>query len=103
MFQSNRKGIFVDDCSRYLASRLLGKFKGNSVGEICLNDGVDGSDSVFGSDDSVVSVEKSIGSFTKFGSPCVYDCVVQYGSRALELGGLKGFSRICSDVGVEPK
>ena len=25
------------------------------------------------------------------------------GSRAVGLGGLKGFSRICSDVGVEPK
>ena len=33
MFQSNRKGIFDDDCSRYLASRLFGKFKGKSVGE----------------------------------------------------------------------
>ena len=38
-----------------------------------------------------------------FGSPCVYECVAQYGSRAVGLGGLKGFSRICSDVGVEPK
>ena len=47
-----------------------------------LNDGVDGSDSVSGSDDDVnISVEMSIGSFTKFGSPCVYECVVQYGSR----------------------
>ena len=52
----------------------------------------------------------SIASFTKFGSPCVYECVVQYGSRAVGLGGgggggvgLKLFSRICSDVGVEPK
>ena len=33
-------------------------------------DGVDGSDSVSGKDDNVVSVEVSIGSFTKFGSPC---------------------------------
>ena len=54
-------------------------------------------------DDVVVSVEISIGSFTKFGSPCVNECVVQYGSRVVRLGGLKGFSRICSDVGVEPK
>ena len=46
----------------------------------------------------------SIGPFTKFGSPCVYECVVQYGSRVeLGGGGLKGISRICSDVGVEPK
>ena len=29
----------------------------------------------------------SIASFTKFGSPCVYECVVQYGSRAVGLGG----------------
>ena len=38
-----------------------------------------------------------------FGSPCVYECVAQYGSPSVGLGGLKGFSRICSDVGVEPK
>ena len=63
-----------------------------------------GSDNVSGSDDDVVvSVEISIGSFIKFGSPCVNDCVVQYGSRDVWFGGLKGFSRICSDVGVEPK
>ena len=74
VFQSNRNGIFVDDCSRYLASRLFGKFKGKSVGEIWLNDGVDGSDNVSGRDDDVnVSVEMSIGSLTKFGSPCVYE------------------------------
>ena len=103
MFQSNRKGIYDDDCSRYLASRLFGKFKGKSVGEIWLIDGVDGSDNVSGNDDSVASVEISIGSFTKFGSPGVYECVAQYGSRAVGLGRLKGFSRICSDVGVKPK
>ena len=45
----------------------------------------------------------SIGSLTKFGSPCVNECVVQYGSRDVRFGGLKGFSRACSDVGVEPK
>ena len=33
----------------------------------------------------------------------MYECVAQYGSRAVGLGGLRGFSRICSDVGVEPK
>ena len=90
VFQSNLKGIFVDDCSRYLASRLFGKFKGKGVGGIWLNDGVDGSDNDSGSDDDVVvSVEISIGSFTKFGSPCVNEneCVVQYGSRAVRLGG----------------
>ena len=104
VFQSNLKGVFVDDCSRYLASRLFGKFKRKSVGKIWLNDGVDGSNNVSGSDDDVVvSVEISIWSFTKFGSPCVNECVVQYGSRAVGLGGLKGFLRICSDVGVEPK
>ena len=88
VFQSTLKGIFVDDCSRYLASRLFGKFKGKGVDEIWLNDGFDGSDDVCGSDnDVVVSVEISIGSFTKFGSPCVNECVVQYGSRAVRLGG----------------
>ena len=100
VFQFNLKGIFLDDCSRYLASRLFGKFRGKGVGEIWLIDGVD----VSGSDDDVVvSVEISIGSFIKFGSSCVNDCVVQYGSRDVWFGGLKGFSRICSDVGVEPK
>ena len=71
VFQSNLKGIFVDDCSRYLASRLFGKFKGKVVGEIWLIDGVDGSDNVSGSDDDVVvSVEKSIGSFIKSFTLC---------------------------------
>ena len=51
----------------------------------------------------VVSVEISMGSLTKFGSPCVNECVVQYGNRDVWFVGLKGFSRICSDVGVEPK
>ena len=63
VFQSSLKGIFVDDCSRYLASRLFGKFKLKGGGEIWLIDGVDGSDNVSGSDeDVVVSVEISIGS-----------------------------------------
>ena len=76
IFQSSLKGLFVDDCSRYLASRLFGG------GEIWLIDGVDGSDNVSGSDeDVVVSVEISIGSMIQFGSPCVNECVVQYGSR----------------------
>ena len=104
VFQSSLKGIFVDDCSRFLASRLFGKFKLKGVGEIWLIDGVDGSDNVSGSDeDVVVSVEISIGSLIKFGSPCVNECVVQYGSREVWFVGLKGFSRICSVVGVEPK
>ena len=83
--------IFDDDCSRYLASRLFGKFKEKSVGEISLKDGVDGSDNVSGNDDGVVSVEISIGSFTMFDSPCVYECVAQYGSRSVGLGGYKDF------------
>ena len=104
VFQSSLKGIFVDDCSRYLASRLIGKFELKGVDEIWLIDGVDGSDNVSGSDeDVVVSVEISIGSLIKFGSPCVNDCVVQYVGRDVWFGGLKGFSRIFSDVGVEPK
>ena len=104
VFQSSLKGIFVDDCSRYLASRLFGKFTLKGVGEIWLIDGVDGSDNDSGSDeDVVVSVEISIGSLINFGSPCVNDCVVQYGSRDVWFVVLKGFSRICSDVGVELK
>ena len=85
-------------------ARLFGKFKLKGGGEIWLIDGVDGSDNVSGSDeDVVVSVEISIGLLIKFNSPCVNECVVQYGSRDAWFGGLKGFSRICSDVGVEPK
>ena len=88
VFQSKLKRIFLDDFSRYLASRLFGKFRGKGVGEIWLIDCVDGSDNVSGSDDDVVvSVEISIGSFIKFGSPCVNDCVVQYGTRDVWLGG----------------
>ena len=69
----------------------LEKLGGKGVGEIWLIDGVDGSDNVSGSDDDVVvSVEISIGSFIKFGSPCVNECVVQYGSRDVWLGGVKG-------------
>ena len=34
VFQSNLKGIFVNDCSWYLASRLFGKVKLKGVGEI---------------------------------------------------------------------
>ena len=50
-----------------------------------------------------MSNETSIGSFTKFGSIRVKPCVIQYGSCFVVAGGIKGFSRICSDVGVEPK
>ena len=42
VFQSSLKGIFVDDCSRYLVSRLFGKFKLKGGGEIWLIDGADG-------------------------------------------------------------
>ena len=38
-----------------------------------------------------------------FGLPCVNECVVQYGGRSVVSGGLKLFSRICCDVGVEPR
>ena len=31
VFQSNLKGIFVDDCSQYLASRLFGNLKGKAL------------------------------------------------------------------------
>ena len=69
MFQSNRTGIFVD-CSLYRASRLFGKIRGENDDDIGLIDGVEGSDNDSGRDDNVVSEEISIGSFTKFGSPC---------------------------------
>ena len=50
-----------------------------------------------------VSDETSIGSFTKFGSPWVKACVIQNGRCSVVAGGLKGFSMIFADVGVEPK
>ena len=50
-----------------------------------------------------MSDETPNGSFTKFGSLLVKACVIQYGSCSVVAGGLKGFSRTCSDVGVEPK
>ena len=90
------------ECFHYPASRFVGKFEGNGVREILLKERVEGSESVSGSD-KVVSDETSIGSFTKFGSPWVITCVFQYGRCSVVAGGLKEFSRICSDVGVEPK
>ena len=43
-----------------------------------------------------------MGSFTKFCSPWENACVIQYGGRCVDGGELKGFSQICSEVGVEP-
>ena len=31
VFQSNCRGVFVDDCSWYLASRMVGKLKGRML------------------------------------------------------------------------
>ena len=84
----------------------LENFKLKGGGEIWLIDGVDGSDNVSGSDeDVVVSVEISIGLLTKFNSPCVMNVLSNMVVVMPGLGVflLKGFSRICSDVGVEPK
>ena len=47
--------------------------------------------------------EKSICSFTKFGSTRENACVSQSGRRCVDVGRIKGFSQICSEVGVEPK
>ena len=69
VFQSNLRAIFVG-CSLYLVSISCEIFKGKIDGEILLRDGVDGSDSVSGRDENVVSDEVSIGSLTKLGSPC---------------------------------
>ena len=46
--------------------------------------------------DKGVSDDRSIGSFTKFGSPGVNACFIQSGRRCVEVGGFKGISRICS-------
>ena len=93
--------LFVE-FSLYLASRFTGKFGGNSVCEIGIKEGVEGSERVSGSDKDV-SDETFIGSFFKFGSPWVKACVIQNERCSVVAGGLKGFSLICSDVGVEPK
>ena len=34
VFQSNRRGVLLDDCSRYRVSRFVEKFTGKSVGDI---------------------------------------------------------------------
>ena len=103
VFQSNRSGIFWDDCSWYRESRLVGKFRGNVDGDIWLKEGVEGKESVSGNVDSVVSNEMSVGLLTKFGSPWGYLFVNQYWGSSMVVGLLKGFSLICSDLGVAPK
>ena len=65
-------------------------------------EGVEGIDRFSGSD-KAVSDEISIDSFTKFVSPCVNDCVIQCGRRCVDVEGLNGFLRTCSDVVVDPK
>ena len=102
VLQSDRRGILLVKCSLYLSSKFVGKFGGNDVVEIWLIEGFEGSDGVSGNDRDV-SGEISTGIFTKFGSPWAKACVIQCGKRCVELGWLKGFSRFCSDVGVDPK
>ena len=94
--------MILVEFSLYLASRFVGKFGGNGVCEIWPKEGVDGSENVSCSD-KVVSDETYIGSFTKFASLWVIAGVIQYGRHSVVAGGLKGFSRICSDVRFEPK
>ena len=48
-----------------------------------------------------MSVEISMGSLNKFGSPWENACVIQYGRRWVDVRGLEGFPRIGWDVGVE--
>ena len=97
----NRRCLLLVEFSLYLASRFVGSFGRNGVCEIWVREGVEG-EKVSGSD-KVVSDETSFGSFTKFGSPWEKACVIQNGGCSVVAGGLKGFSRICSDVGVDPK
>ena len=82
---------------------LVRKLRGNVDGDIWLKEGVEERGSVSGIVDSVVLNEMSTGLFTKFGSPLGFLFVTQYGGRSVVVGLLKGFSLICSDVGVEPK
>ena len=84
----------------YLSSKIVRKFSGNGVVGVCLVvEGVEGSDRVSGIAKHL-SDEISEGSFTKFGSPWVKGCVIQCGTRCVEVGGLKRFSRTFSDVGL---
>ena len=93
VFQSNPRSILLVKSSLYLSSKFVGKFSGNVVVRVLLIlEGVEGSDEVSGNGKDV-SDEISRGSFAKFGSP----------RRCVEVGGLKGFSRSCSDMGVDPK
>ena len=94
--------MFFVDFSRYLASKFLEKFGRIDVCEIGVKEGVEGSERISVSDKDV-SDETSTGLFIKFGSPWVKACVIQNGRCSVVAGGLKGFSLICSDVGVEPK
>ena len=48
-----------------------------------------------------MSDELSMGSFTKFDSIWENVRVIQCGSLCEKMGGLKRFSRICSEVDVE--
>ena len=71
------------------------------VGVWLIVEGVESSDGVSGSDKDV-SDKIFMGSLTKFRSPCARDCVIQWVRRCVEVGGLNGFSRTCSDVRVDP-
>ena len=57
--------MFFTECSRYLASRFVGKLEGNGFGEIRPKEWVEGSESVSGSD-KLMSDETFIESFTEF-------------------------------------
>ena len=102
VLKSSRNCMLFVEFSLYLASRFRGKFGGIVVCEIGVKEGVEGSEKVSGSDKDV-SDGTSIASFFKFGSPWLKACVIQNGRFYVVAGWLKGFSLICSDVGVEPK
>ena len=53
---------------------------------------------VSGSDKNL-SDEISFVSFTKFSLRCVKGCFIQCGRRCVNVRGLIGFQRTCSDVG----
>ena len=67
-----------------------------------MTEGVDGSERASGNDKEP-SDEMSFASFTKFGSRWENICVIQCGNLFDGVGGLKGFSQICSEAGAEPK
>ena len=90
--------LFVE-FSLYLASRFVGKFEGKGVWEIGVKEGVDGSERVI----KMCQMKRLLDHLLNLVRLEEKICVIQKGSCSVVVGGLKGFSQIFSDVGVELK